>query len=59
MDQAGNAIAQMTAAYELNMHQGLGTGQLYHNNIESPLLIENGYLEFVPGKSWGVDEIGF
>lgn len=54
-----NAIAQMTAGYELTMHQGLGTGQLYHNNIESPLLIENGFLEFVPGKSWGVDVIGF
>ena len=54
-----NAIAQMTAGYELNMHQGLGTGQLYHNNIDSPLLIENGFLQYLPGVSWDLAGIGF
>lgn len=39
-----NAIAQFTAAFDNPLPQGLGTGQLYHNNFESGLLIENGYL---------------
>lgn len=54
-----NAIAQMTAEYQPEMHQGLGTGQLYHNNIESPLLIENGFLQYVAAKSWRLDSIKF
>ncbi|WP_372641472.1 o-succinylbenzoate synthase, partial [Ancylomarina sp.] len=39
-----NAIAQW--AYTLNnpMPQGLGTGQLFTNNIESPLEVSKGYL---------------
>src|SRR5690606_26146006 len=32
-----NAISQFTANYDIHMPQGLGTGQLYHNNIASPL----------------------
>ncbi len=35
-----NAVAQLTAKLETTMPQGLGTGQLYHNNIPSPLVIE-------------------
>ncbi|MGB1247708.1 MAG: o-succinylbenzoate synthase [Chitinophagales bacterium] len=39
-----NAIAQWTATKSNSMPQGLGTGQLYTNNIESDLIIENGQL---------------
>ena len=39
-----NAISQFTANYAVTMPQGLGTGQLYHNNIGSPLQIRDGRL---------------
>ncbi|WP_242919322.1 o-succinylbenzoate synthase [Pontibacter liquoris] len=39
-----NAISQFTANYTIKMPQGLGTGQLYHNNIPSSLQIEQGLL---------------
>ncbi|WP_162052578.1 o-succinylbenzoate synthase [Pontibacter pamirensis] len=39
-----NAISQFTANYYITMPQGLGTGQLYHNNIPSALQIEQGQL---------------
>jgi o-succinylbenzoate synthase len=45
-----NAIAQFTANYNTSIPQGLGTGQLYHNNIASPLQIVNGYLHFKTRK---------
>jgi len=47
-----NAIAQWTSSLPYQGHQGLGTGQLYHNNIESPLHIETGFLSYQPQKSW-------
>jgi len=34
-----NAIAQWTASLNTTAYQGLGTGQLYENNIQSPLQI--------------------
>lgn len=37
-----NAICQFVANYNPKIPQGLGTGKLYHNNIESNLEIENG-----------------
>lgn len=37
-----NAISQFVANYNPTLPQGLGTGKLYHNNIESSLEIENG-----------------
>lgn len=39
-----NAIAQWTATLNSSMHQGLGTGQLFSNNIASPLYISGGKL---------------
>jgi o-succinylbenzoate synthase len=39
-----NAISQFTANYSVTIPQGLGTGQLYHNNIPSPLTIDKGKL---------------
>jgi o-succinylbenzoate synthase len=37
-----NAISQWTASKGVKMHQGLGTGQLYTNNFDSPLEVEAG-----------------
>lgn len=48
-----NAISQFTARYPLQTEQGLGTGQLYHNNIASPLTIRNGELFYDPAAAWG------
>jgi o-succinylbenzoate synthase len=39
-----NAIAQWVAAKETNTFQGLGTGKLYNNNIESSLYIADAKL---------------
>ncbi len=33
-------------------YQGLGTGELYANNIDSPLKVEKGYLTHQPKQSW-------
>lgn len=41
-----NAIAQWCSTKENPMYQGLGTGQLFENNINSPLRIENAALEY-------------
>ncbi len=47
-----NAIAQWTYSLNTTMPQGLGTGQLFTNNPESPLYIDNGFLHYNPNKSW-------
>lgn len=47
-----NAIAQFTAQYKPTLPQGLGTGQLYHNNIDSPLEIRKGELLYNAPKGW-------
>jgi o-succinylbenzoate synthase len=52
-----NAIAQFAANYQLNMPQGLGTGQLFHNNIPSPLNIYNGYLRYDKQNSWDLSAL--
>ncbi|TDB64560.1 o-succinylbenzoate synthase [Arundinibacter roseus] len=47
-----NAIAQFTGQYASDLPQGLGTGQLYETNIDSPLRIRKGYLFSEPSESW-------
>ncbi|HEX8427129.1 o-succinylbenzoate synthase [Hymenobacter sp.] len=48
-----NAISQLAGEYALpNFPQGLGTGQLYHNNLQSPLRIEAGQLHYNPQGEW-------
>jgi o-succinylbenzoate synthase len=47
-----NAIAQFTANYLITIPQGLGTGQLYHNNFSSPLYIDNGRLHYGAAEDW-------
>ena len=49
-----NAVAQLTGEYDVRgFAQGLGTGQLYHNNVAAPLHISGGQLRFDPAGTWG------
>lgn len=51
-----NAIAQWTAQvcneHNNTLPQGLGTGGLYTINMDSPLSVQNGYLQYLSSKSW-------
>ena len=47
-----NAIAQWTATLGSKMPQGLGTGSLFANNIESPLEVAKGGLFYGKSKKW-------
>jgi o-succinylbenzoate synthase len=47
-----NAICQFTAKYDTKIPQGLGTGDLYDNNIPSPLTIKNGFIFWDANKHW-------
>lgn len=52
-----NAIAQWTFQLHPKGEQGLGTGQLYTNNLDSPLEISGEQLWFRPGKSWNLENL--
>lgn len=54
-----NAIAQFTAGYNPVSHQGLGTGQLYENNIHSPLGVKNGFVSYNPSLQWDLSGLHF
>lgn len=47
-----NSIAQYTFTKHSLMPQGLGTGSLFTNNFESPLLVKNGALHYDINNSW-------
>lgn len=47
-----NAIAQWTYVIGAKGPQGLGTGSLFTNNINSPLEVKNGTLQINPKQSW-------
>lgn len=47
-----NAIAQWTYTKKNPLPQGLGTGQLYHDNIESPLQIRNSAIWYDTRENW-------
>jgi len=47
-----NAICQLASYLKVKMPQGLGTGQLYHNNIASPISIANGETFYDVKKEW-------
>ena len=47
-----NAICQLTANYPVSLPQGLGTGMLYDDNIESPLEVRRGEIFLNPKSSW-------
>lgn len=47
-----NAIAQWCAALSPSLPQGLGTGQLFTNNIPSPLSLSGEYLSYNASEPW-------
>ena len=52
-----NAVAQLTAEYDVRgFAQGLGTGQLYHNNVAAPLYTAAGLLRYDPAGPWELPE---
>lgn len=52
-----NAIAQWTASMGVSMPQGLGTGQLFTNNIASPLEIRGEQLFYKPKEKWNFSSL--
>ncbi len=52
-----NAIAQFSASLLGTRTEGLGTGQLYLNNISSPLHVQAGALHHHPKKTWQLANI--
>jgi o-succinylbenzoate synthase len=52
-----NAIAQFTYQQGVKMPQGLGTGSLYTNNLDSPLYIQGQNIGFDPNKNWNLSPI--
>jgi len=47
-----NAICQFTYGLKVTREQGLGTGQLYTNNIASPLRIQRGNIRYFKDDTW-------
>jgi O-succinylbenzoate synthase len=52
-----NAIAQWVSTYQNPLPQGLGTGQLYVNNIPSPLSSGSGYFWWDQTLNWHLETI--
>lgn len=52
-----NAIAQWTYNLKTDMYQGLGTGQLFENNVPSPLYIENAALHYGNQNAWNLNAL--
>lgn len=47
-----NAISQWTYTLDNTLPQGLGTGSLYTNNIDSPLFVNNGTINYKKDSLW-------
>jgi o-succinylbenzoate synthase len=47
-----NAISQLASTYDSSIPQGLGTGKLYHNNLESPLEVHSGFIHYNSETGW-------
>jgi len=54
-----NAIAQWTYTKQTTMPQGLGTGSLYTNNIDSPLEVVGETIGYNPEKEWNQTLLNF
>lgn len=52
-----NAIAQFTSSVDNDFIHGLGTGNLYTNNFDSPLKVENGHLYYDNQKGWDLSAV--
>lgn len=49
-----NSISQFVSKFNNDLPQGLGTGSLYNNNLESPLTVENGFIFIDKNKKWNI-----
>ncbi|MEX1240045.1 MAG: o-succinylbenzoate synthase [Cyclobacteriaceae bacterium] len=47
-----NAICQFTANYNPSLPQGLGTGEIYDDNIDSPLRVQDGRIFYDLQRKW-------
>lgn len=54
-----NAIAQWTYLQNKSIFQGLGTGQLFTNNITSPLKINEAKLWYLAEQNWDLSPLKF
>jgi O-succinylbenzoate synthase len=54
-----NAVSQWASSFETRLYQGLGTGQLYENNIPSPLQIKGENLIYNNGLQWDLSILGW
>ncbi|MBO6606618.1 o-succinylbenzoate synthase [Psychroserpens sp.] len=52
-----NAIAQWTYTLQSNRPQGLGTGGLFTNNFDSPLVVKNGTLRYENNLNWDINNL--
>jgi len=52
-----NAIAQWTYNLKSELPQGLGTGSLFTNNLESPLQVKNGTLRYEINQDWDITNL--
>ena len=52
-----NAIAQWTSTLKVKMSQGLGTGQVFENNIASPLYLNGSNLRMKKNAKWDLPRI--
>lgn len=52
-----NAISQFTYTLQTSLPQGLGTGSLYTNNIDSPLTVTNGKIIYDSSQVWDTIKI--
>lgn len=50
-----NAIAQYVSSKGTDMLQGLGTGELFINNFDSPLKVDAGSLMYCSDRIWNLD----
>ena len=53
-----NAIAQWTYTLNSKLPQGLGTGGLFTNNFDSPLVVKNGTLRYENNQDWNLSNLG-
>ena len=52
-----NAISQWVYNFDVALPQGLGTGQLYENNPQSPLYLFKNQLKYSQEKKWDINKI--
>ena len=52
-----NAIAQWTYTLKNGLPQGLGTGGLFTNNFDSPLVVKNGTLRYENKLNWDISNL--